>query len=108
MTRNAPKCSVERYFQEKINQKSREVEGQSTLQNMRIGKRLAMSYGRLVALLLCLAGLGYLGVSTISGATMHMLAGDSNIAEQAGVMLHLKEEGPGKGDGVEQDLLKAS
>ncbi|MDH4164676.1 MAG: methyl-accepting chemotaxis protein, partial [Nitrospirota bacterium] len=53
------------------------------LQNMKIGKRLSLSYGLLVALLLCLAGLGYWGVSAISGTTMHMLDGDSNIAEHS-------------------------
>ena len=47
------------------------------LADMRIGKRLALGFGVLIALLVCVAGAGYWGAQTITNTMMDLLQTDS-------------------------------
>jgi len=51
--------------------------------NMSIGMRLSMGFGVLLALLFVLSIIGYWGVHSVSGITIHLLEGDSQVAEHS-------------------------
>jgi methyl-accepting chemotaxis protein len=51
--------------------------------NMSIGSRLGIGFGVLLVLMFLLGILGYWGVHSLSGTTIHLLEGDANVAEHA-------------------------
>ncbi|MBI5664670.1 MAG: MCP four helix bundle domain-containing protein [Nitrospirae bacterium] len=54
------------------------------LKNMKIGTRLMLGFGIVLALLLIIAGSGYWGVSTLHDKAMTILEGEAKIQEYAG------------------------
>ncbi|MDA8100920.1 MAG: methyl-accepting chemotaxis protein [Nitrospiraceae bacterium] len=53
------------------------------LSNLKVGMKLGIGFGVLLVFLLLLGGLGYWGVHSISGTTIHLLQGDATVAEHA-------------------------
>jgi methyl-accepting chemotaxis protein len=53
------------------------------LSNLRIGTRLALSFGIVLLLLAVVGAVGYWGVEAVTGTTVTMLHGDANVSEHA-------------------------
>ncbi|HYS44370.1 MAG TPA: MCP four helix bundle domain-containing protein, partial [Geobacteraceae bacterium] len=53
------------------------------LNNMKIGKRLAVGFGLVLLLLLVVGGTGYWGITSSTGTTIAMLQGDAQVAEHS-------------------------
>src|SRR5512134_1292691 len=51
--------------------------------NMNIGARLSVGFGVVLCLMFLLGILGYWGVHTLSGTTIHLLEGDAKVAEHS-------------------------